>query len=317
MMPPIAPQGEIPIAFRALKKRESVLANTEMDAINFYPDMRLIPFNITPGIIKVVKSRPFLREPTVERSYTMVSHGWFSHQWSLLPDAITGPIVRPLVVCDTAGKSINSAVIRDLSFQGGSSIETPKAYHVALFNDTWSHGHMEFAVCEDYRYEWRYSGQNEYYLWRERLADKTMQPAARISPCPLFRNPMSDCGLWSFEVDEDKIDPIIGFASAFILKRIIAPTWYLPSARMIKPPEPLIDYAFQDIGEAFQTSSKFYSDWESEVPARASLGKPPHLIKVFSSNAIAKYALPDAVLEALNFEATSNVRNLRAKYGLL
>lgn len=317
MIPPSAPQTEVPIAFRALKKRGSLLANSEPDALSFYPDLRLIPFNITPGVIKVVKSRPFLREPQIERAYTLLSHGWFTHQWSLLPDCITGPIIRPLAVCETAGKSLDSAVIRDLSFQGGRTIEPPKAYHLALFSDTWSHGHIEFTVCEDYRYEWRYNGKNEYYLWRERLADKMLQPAARISPCPLFRNPMTDCNLWSFEVDEDKINPMIGFVSAFILKRVTTPTWFLPSARMIQPPETLVDYAFQDVGEAFQTSSKFYSDWESEVPARGTSGKPPQLIKVFSSSSVSKFSLPDSVMSALNFEATSNVRTLRAKYGLL
>lgn len=289
----------------------------DRNPFDLYPDMCLTSLRMKAGVYKVLRSNPPLNDPQLQPIYTLLSHGFLTHEYSLLPDPPSGVHVRPIALYDSPFKRLGRPAICDLSNIQGDNV--PMIYSIALFSDSYTKGHIEFCVCNDYRYEWRYeevpagSGYHEYMLWRRRLEDDNVVPVARISES-IFRSPIDDSKLWTVELDSTKVSPIAAYLSAFTLESIRCVPLPMYPTRVPAPPRPLLNAVFQDQGAVIDPPPNTTRDWVDELHFQRR--KTLHVIGVYNFFYVLQFNLPPQIIEFLNKQATETTIAIRSRYGL-
>lgn len=283
--------------------------------LSLKPDLALTPFQIARGVYKVVKcnAKPAL-EIELQRCYTLLTQGRFSHQYSLMYDELNSSTsnTRPIAIFNSLGKNYGQVI--DLLKE--DITEMPEAFTVKLFLDSYINGHLEFMLDTDHRYEWSYcefpknSGNYSYHLKIHKIATKEWLPAARIVPAK-FRNPSNGELLWSVEMNSNLILPHICFLSAFMVKRLRL--FSIFNVRSLQPPKVVNNISFDDDNRVFNRSSKFFSDWvdELDIDSTAEI-----TVKVYSADFLSKYYIPSGVLEYMERQILSNVLVCDKLYGI-
>lgn len=307
--------------FRAYEKRlESMrFPNRPATVEHFYPTKWFTLCAVKCGVHMVLESRAWCvsaGDSRIENSYMLISHGLFSHQYSLLDINETRrgsvDIGKPLAVYTSPSKYITRGTILDLTFSYG---QPAQEIDLVLPPSAYSQGHVEFCACEDYRYEWRYedveqTGIHAYHLWRHRNVDGQLVLVGRISPA-LFLSPVDDSALWTLELDTDRLCPEIAILSGFMVKRLKPfPTF----THMIPPiPRLAVNLAFEDEGVVIQRESKYFADWEDEAGIETKVRV--RVIKVYNPAYLASFYIPKDVLLYLEAESIVRARNIRDFYG--
>lgn len=337
---------EINSCSKTFKKRYSRLFTSAapkpecIDANFFKPSIKLTPFYVGGGTYQVVKSKIGLENPEVSWSYSILSHGEFSHTWSLVPTVgmnimnlqeNTTPI-HPIAELKTMGPGINygEAHISDFQFRWeASSITMVHHYDSYSLDGT----HTSFQVEGGSTFEWNMgktpdiSGMMPLNLWKETSANPpTRNLAAKLITEPFFTNPCGRGTLWCLEIDEDYADAHIVLLSAFAMKECHSKVAALFAKKQLSlsPALPLLNYAFQDDGRVLGSSGKFWGDWEDELRAARNSSTEPGtenhedvtVIKVFNPSHLRKFALNQHIINRLNDEISRKVQDIKLYYSI-
>ena len=335
----------VPTCSKTYKKRFSrlftpIASEPECDDMkNFKPSTKLTPFFVSNGAYQVLKSKIGLENYEVSWAYSILSHGDFSHTWSLVPTVgmnIVNPSenttpIHPIAELKTMGPGINygEAHISDLQFRWeATSITMVHYYDSYSLNGT----HTGYRVEEGSFFEWTIgkspdvSGIMPLLLWKETTTKPpTRHLVAKLTTEPFFTSPCGNSKLWCLEIDEDHADSHVAMLSAFAMKECHSKlaSLFAKKTLCLPPALPLLNYAFQDDGRVLGRSGKFWGDWEDELQATRSSTEPGvenhedvKIIKVFTPSHLRKFALNHQVVKRLNEEIMHKVEDIKLYYSI-
>jgi hypothetical protein len=308
----------------------------------------LIPIKLNNGTYKILSTSPRLESPNLRPCYVLMSHGFLSHKYSLIPDRNSPAVVRPLAIYTTISKYLSHASISDLSMlqdehsaltaalcspsQGSETssirpdwaLECPSSLRVAYFKDTTPYAHLELRIGSKYTFRWKYceypadSGEYVYIMHRRTGSAEWSTPVACIMEASI-PSPVDGSKLWAIEVDTRKVSPVIAFLSCFA-GRTIRRGSYLATAVLARPlrlPKPLYNHVFEDdletpIQDTLVSTDK--SDEDSDTDQSISFYQPPTIIKVFNGAVLQTLVIPPEMMRILNLQSMHYINAIKSMY---